>query len=282
MDNSRYEKINNFFYIEKSYLQKLDHKSKPHYHNACEVFYFLNGAARYFVNNQCYTVKKGSIIFVDTYEIHKALYTSDNCERVLILYHPVVTQYNQLLNLPNIFHILNKKFNGCRMITPPHDLQQCIKDTIMRMLEHYQADSPYKDSYLYAYFSIFITQIAEYLYSNDISEEISSVNPLIANILSYINQNIGNEISLDNISKHLNISKYHLCRIFKENTGLTIIDYVNRKRIVTAEKLIGLNRFSFTEIATRVGFNNLTYFEKVFKNITGTNPGDYKKKNYTF
>ncbi len=282
MENSRYEKISNSFYIEKNYLQKAEHKSAPHYHNACEVFYFLLGEAKYFVHNQCYSVKKGSIIFVDAYEIHKALYTSDNCERAVLLYHPAVTRYNQLINVPDIFRILNEKFNGSRLISLPQDLQRSTKDIIMKMLEHYQAESSYKDAFLYSYLNIFITQIAEYLATAGIPADIPPLNPHISDILSYINQNIENEISLDNISTHLNMSKYHLCRIFKENTGLTIVDYVNRKRILTAEKLIGLGKYSFTEIASRVGFNNLIHFERVFRSVTGSNPRDYKKKISAF
>ena len=85
---------------------------------------------------------------------------------------------------------------------------------------------------------------------------------------------------LDDIAGYLNMNKYYLCRFFKEYTGLTVIDYINRKRIIAAEKLITSNKHSITDIAIMVGFNSLTHFERTFKQFTGIAPSRYRLSLY--
>ncbi len=277
MQNSQYEKINIDFLIEKGYVQKSAHKSVPHYHNICEIIYFISGEARYFLHNKCYSVGKGSIVFVDSFEMHKAIYSMEKSERVLILYHPSVGQLGQPLKSPDIFNILNESLCNCRLITLPEKLQQYMQEIVRNMLVHYDSSSRYRDSYLYAYFIIFLTQIAEYLLSNDVKNPEIPDDTRVSSVLTYINQNLGNNISLDGISSHMSMSKYYLCRLFRQYTGLTIVEYVNQKRIIEAEMLIGMHKYSITDIAGMVGFNNLSHFEKVFKSITGVTPRHYKK-----
>ncbi|WP_043932015.1 helix-turn-helix domain-containing protein [Bacillus sp. EB01] len=105
-----------------------------------------------------------------------------------------------------------------------------------------------------------------------------SYSPTVKRAADFIQLNLGHSITLEDIAKQLNINPSHLSRIFKEDTGLTITDFINRKRIDEAKLYLQRGTQSITEIAFLVGFNDLNYFSKVFKKLTSVTPSQYAKK----
>ena len=97
-------------------------------------------------------------------------------------------------------------------------------------------------------------------------------------IIDNINNNYEHDISLQNLADMLHISEYYLCREFKKNTNRTITDYIKRTRIMNAERCFIEADKNVTEVATMTGFSNLTHFYRVFKDITGYSPSEYRKK----
>ena len=98
---------------------------------------------------------------------------------------------------------------------------------------------------------------------------------LIKNIKAYISEHIEYEISIDAMAKFFNYNAIYFGRLFKKETGVTIKEYVNRERILLAEKLIGGSE-TIIELSQKVGFNNVTYFNKIFKEYTGLTPMEYR------
>jgi len=82
---------------------------------------------------------------------------------------------------------------------------------------------------------------------------------------------------LQQIAEELYISKYYLSHFFKENTGFTVIEFVNSKRIIEAQKMLIKSSTNITDIAVNVGFNSLTHFERTFKKINGITPSQYRE-----
>ena len=101
-------------------------------------------------------------------------------------------------------------------------------------------------------------------------------NNIVLNILDYIESNVNDEISIDNIAKELCYDKSYLMKVFKKESGLSIISYVNMIRIINS-----INMFQYDESLLKVcmfnGFNSLEYYSETFKIITGVNPTVYKK-----
>ena len=97
-------------------------------------------------------------------------------------------------------------------------------------------------------------------------------------IIDYINNNYEHDICLHDLSERFHVSEYYLCREFKKNTNRTIIDYIKRTRVMNAERLFIETDMNVTEVSTLTGFSNLTHFYRVFKEITGYSPSEYKKR----
>lgn len=90
----------------------------------------------------------------------------------------------------------------------------------------------------------------------------------------YIRQHLSESISLQQISDHVGISKYHLSREFKTNTGSTVFDTINLIRCAEAKRLIEQG-MSVSSAAISCGFENLSYFSRTFKKHFGDLPSHY-------
>lgn len=101
-------------------------------------------------------------------------------------------------------------------------------------------------------------------------------NPIIENIKSYVESNLEYDLSISDVASLYFYSEVYLGRLFKENVGKSFKEYVNSMRIKRARELL-LSDLSVIEIAERVGYNNVTYFNRVFKSETGKTPVEYRK-----
>ena len=97
-------------------------------------------------------------------------------------------------------------------------------------------------------------------------------------IHEYINEHFASDCSLKKLASIVNLSPNHLHAIFKESVGLTPYEYVLRKRVELAKKLIITGEKSMLDIALETGFCSQSHFSKVFKKQTGTTPAQFKKQ----
>ncbi|SKC39782.1 response regulator transcription factor [Maledivibacter halophilus] len=104
-------------------------------------------------------------------------------------------------------------------------------------------------------------------------------NQFLNDILEYINQNYSSEIELNKCAKEFHTSSNHISRMFKRHLGKNFIAYLNELRIKKAEKLLKDTELSIKEIAHKIGYNNLNYFYKNFKKLTGTTPKKFKENS---
>lgn len=97
--------------------------------------------------------------------------------------------------------------------------------------------------------------------------------------LNYIEKYYRNpEISVTSVAEHIKIDRTYLYRLFKKETGMSVIDYINDCRIATAETMLFDKNVSIKDVAYSVGFTDQMYFSKVFKKIKGFSPTDYRTK----
>ena len=105
--------------------------------------------------------------------------------------------------------------------------------------------------------------------------------PEMKKILNYITENLREEISLDTIAAFVNMNSSYFSRYFKSKTGGNFIDFLTSMRIEKAKELLAETDLSIEEISAMVGHVNKAYFTKVFKKVTGVNPGEFRRKRYT-
>ncbi|MBN2007271.1 MAG: substrate-binding domain-containing protein [Anaerolineae bacterium] len=84
------------------------------------------------------------------------------------------------------------------------------------------------------------------------------------------------KLSLESVAEHFDVSKEHLARCFREETGVTLITYLNRYRIERAKALLRENQMRIVDVALGVGFSSNAYFSRVFKHEVGQSPQEYR------
>lgn len=94
----------------------------------------------------------------------------------------------------------------------------------------------------------------------------------------YIQRHLSEKITLEEVASHVQLSPTYFSKIFKEEVQTSFSAYVNRQRIDKSKELLGNSQLSLVEIAGLVGFEDQSYFNKVFKRNTGISPGKYREK----
>lgn len=102
-------------------------------------------------------------------------------------------------------------------------------------------------------------------------------NPVIDNIKNYIEDNLEFDIKISHIAKIFHYNEQYLGRYFKKETGKSFSDYINLRRLRKAQHLLENSDDTVIAIANKSGFNNVTYFNRIFKKIHGTTPTEYRK-----
>jgi AraC-like DNA-binding protein len=101
----------------------------------------------------------------------------------------------------------------------------------------------------------------------------------MARAIRYINENVSQKLDIQKICDAINVSKYHFCRQFKAHTGLTVMAYLLKTRIVLAAEELKKTNLPISEISENLGFSSLSYFCRVFKQDRGVTPLQYRKQN---
>lgn len=107
----------------------------------------------------------------------------------------------------------------------------------------------------------------------------ASSSAVIQDLLPFIEENFSAEINLSMLSKRCNYSPNYLCKLFRQSTGMTIKDYILRRRMSHATWLLRNTQLNIGEIAEKCGFNDYFYFARVFKRTQGLTPSEYRNRN---
>ncbi len=111
-----------------------------------------------------------------------------------------------------------------------------------------------------------------------VEEKGSNDNYYCSQVKDYLDAHHRENINLTILSEHLNISYPYLSRVFKETTGLNILDYLNGIRIEKAKEMLRENNESLSAIAEEVGYNNIQSFQRYFRKFEKMTPGEYRTK----
>ena len=252
-----------------------------HFHNEYEIYYLLEGERYYFIDNQTYYVKKGSLVFVDRNQIHKTGGAKTFYhDRILIQFSEdeIEPGFGLLSNI-DIASYFSKYFGVLEL----NEIgQKYVEGLIFGIIEEMEKKHT-------SYEFLIKSKLAELLIfairckkGENPTFQVETVktekHKKIHEIAEYIAENYNKKISLEDLSKHFFVSKSYLSRIYKEVTGFTVNEYINIVRIKKAQLLLEDANYNITEIAEMVGYDSITYFEKVFKMYIKKPPMKYRRK----
>jgi AraC-like DNA-binding protein/ligand-binding sensor protein len=108
-------------------------------------------------------------------------------------------------------------------------------------------------------------------------QEEEAESPLVRRARAYILANQADPIDLAKVARAMHVSTFYFCKLFKKATGLTFTEYLSRVRVEKAKHLLLNPHLRISEIAYDVGFQSLTHFNRVFRQVVGQSPSEYRE-----
>ncbi|WP_342438985.1 AraC family transcriptional regulator [Paenibacillus sp. FSL L8-0436] len=249
-----------------------------HYHDTYEIYYLLAGERSYYINNLIYTLHKGDLIFINKNELHRTTSKgSASHERILINFEEVFLQ-KILAHYDLHFPFLTAQ---CLLLRPGVHEQGTIEYLLFSMLKEQKEKRtqqiPYFQTLLIQLF-IEMNRIQE-ISNEPIAPESSNKQLKVYEIIDYLQAHYAEKLTLERLSETFFISSTYLCRVFKQTTGFTIVEYLNYIRIKEAQRLLQSTNAKVTTIAEDTGFDSIAHFGRVFKQIVKRSPLQYRKEN---
>ena len=103
-----------------------------------------------------------------------------------------------------------------------------------------------------------------------------SENPIIRRVIAYINDNIENKITCSDICGELHMGRTYLSTCFKKETGMGVVDYINLQKVTRAKQMLKYTDKPLVQISNALSFSSQAYFQKIFKDVTGITPLEYR------
>jgi YesN/AraC family two-component response regulator len=102
---------------------------------------------------------------------------------------------------------------------------------------------------------------------------------VIERVKEYIALHIDRDLNREEIANHVYLNPDYLTRIFKKETGLSLMEFVSQERIKVAKELLAQTVLAVSAVAARVGYTNFSHFAKIFRKYTNMSPNDFKRKH---
>jgi len=237
-----------------------------HYHETHELYFLEKGRTKYFIGNEIFMLEPGDMVFIPKFVFHQTDNGQNtNVERLRFAFDDDFAggEYRKYIN-----ELKRKRF----IRIPSENLDE-LKSIISRLEnEATKKQNGFEEMQKLCFMQILIL-ISRYCTTNN--TQLSESQQFAQSIATYISENCGQDMRLENIAKKYAISRGYLCRLFKSAMGITISEYVTISRISLAEKLLATTDKNITEIAAQCGFNDSNYFSSVFKKYKGINPKKY-------
>ena len=241
-----------------------------HYHDFHKVVIFLSGKVTYHIEGKAYHLKPWDILLVSRHAIHKSeIDASVPYERFLLWIKNDIPN-KQLLQC--FQKASDRSYNLVRLNS---SLQEKLKDVLFELEASARSEAFGKDILTQALFQEFMVYLNRiFLEKQYIFDKKSySYDSQIANILKYINHHLGEDLSVDALASRHYISKYHLIRKFKEETGYTLHNYVINKRLLQARTLISEGT-PILKAAHESGFAEYSTFSRAYRKQFGKAPSE--------
>lgn len=256
-----------------SYIHKRDSNPEQidfrlHTHNGYEILIFLKGEADFIVEGSVYSLRPMDIVLTRRDEMHQLVNTSrKQYERIVINLDESFFHNAQCGQYTEIF--LNRKSGEGNLIEREAVKKAEIFDTLLRLEKYMKPNTKKNEIVIRCILTEFLHQLNELKASGNGVVQ----NETVKKVLVYINGNLREELSLDFLAEHFFISKYHLCRCFRQCTGFTVNQYITYRRLMLVRDLHRAGK-SLSAASTEAGFASYSNFYKAYVRETGYPPSE--------
>lgn len=250
------------FYLTESTSAKIDY----HYHDFHKLLIFLNGSAGYSVEGREYELRPGDIVLIRAGEIHRPIIRENvPYQRIIIYISDAFFAAYQKQNC-DLFYCFEesrrKQSNLIRLPETPARQLNSIAGDLEASFQQSDSSAPLYQKIKFIEYLICLNRSILHEKDSYLAED--SVNPVVLDIMNYINDHISEDLSIDMIAKNVFLNRSYVMHLFRSETGYTIGKYITEKRLFLANHYISQG-FSMTDACYKSGFRNYTTFYQAYK-----------------
>lgn len=262
-------------YFAVAHLYKDEKAMDMHIHDCYEVYYSISGGKQFLIDNKLYPIEPGNLFVINQYESHYLAQIDQAVhERIVLSIHPefIKQMSTEQTDLEYCFKSRPSSFSHKLQLTK--EQQKRFLFFINKLTTSNDYGSDLIERAVFSELFIMINSICRAREQKPAEETSNTYNAQVDDILSYINNNINQPISIADLASRFFISESYICRIFKSTTGTTINKYITARRISIAKSLLA-EGIGVTEVCERCGFNDYSNFLKSFSKSVGISPKKY-------
>lgn len=249
------------------YTQKPRYESfERHMHDRYEILFFMQGDADYVVGDEIFHLQNNDMLFIRPTVYHYLKLRS------LAPYKRIIINFSRQ-SVPDNLQSALDGFNACTHIPVGSAVYNLFELLDSALIQYNEADRPVAC----AYFDSIIAALKYTDKSEQLPVETTKLNPLLRDILRYIDDNLSANITVENVADKFFISPSWITHSFGKYLAIGFSEYVNRKKILHAKQMIN-DGVPIMETAAKCGFDNYSTFYLQYKKIIGESPSETKKK----
>lgn len=273
------EALKSGYLLEKFRLFHLkDDSSKEyeyHYHDFHKLIWFISGEVEYHIEGKSYKLEPYDILLVNRGEIHKPFVTPGTVYERYVFY--ISTEFLDEHSegkdpLDLCFQMVFKEQGNVIRLSPSES--RFLFETV-KLLDYSEKEEEYAgEMYSRILFLKLLIELNRCCISKpEVFHKMARYDKKVVEIIHYINENLASDLTIESLSNKFFLSKYHMMRKFKEETGYSMHQYVLEKRILAARNLI-LAGESATAASVECGFKDYSTFSRAYKKLLGQLPSE--------
>lgn len=251
-----------------------------HWHPEIEITYVQKGTMCYKVNHMVYHLKEGDIVFNNSGALHSGtMEDQKDCSYIPVTFDSrlIYGFFQSTINSKYVDPVLQDSLLPALCINQSEPWHRPFREYLLRIID---LDKKKPDFYelditicLQSMWRLLLEHI---IYEPQASRENSLEYDRIKKILSYIEENYQNKITLNDIARHIHLCESECTRLFKRHMNTTLFAFLQEYRIERSLELLQAGE-PISAVADKAGFSDPNYYSKVFARIKGCSPREYRK-----
>lgn len=265
-------------------IQDITWSMEPNRHENYEMVYMKKGYAVFEISGQPVNLGPNDIVIIKPLQYHKFIVKSESgCEFIVLNFtfeNRISGEFSEI-PLEDFLNFVSSKETG-PYITLKVSQKNEIVILLNRIVKERESSEPGSDflNYLLVLeLFVLLSRALKMEWENSIKSKSPKLKELIGISVNFIHTNFERDISLGDIAKFVFLSPSYFTRAFKEETGMSPINYLLKVRIDRAKELLSDTGLKISDIALSVGFSNQQRFNEMFKKHTSLTPLQYRKKH---
>lgn len=242
-----------------------------HYHKEVELIALIDGGARFFIGSEYYDLKSGDVLVIPPYSAHRALIDSHT------KYDCICFDLSMLWD-EALRHELEKgSLTVVSCLGEDNPNTECAYNCVISAINAYEKRKLGWEMETIGNLSVMFGR----LYSSGFfvkSEKPNEEQPFVKSVTEYIEEHFSEQITSTTAAEKLYLNNSYFCRVFKNNFGCCFAEYLTSYRIAQAKMLLNMTEMSVSDIAIKCGFNDFSYFSKMFREMVGVTPSKYRRQ----